>query len=198
MNSDELQSELSKLYAYYNDEVKLLLANVEAMYEMLPEQVFNEIRSYNDHIARCYNPISTDDIIHKDLQKAKSHLLRIVLDCYKCINVFYHEEYVKKFQSRHHWVNLNMVDNGGFIVKYHSLRIEARDLVKKAKSEESYNKDSALSNFQLAFNKYAELEELVENSRRGIASAKYNSLGHHTLKVFEYAVAGLIAYLVVP
>ena len=44
---------LFSLYEEYIYTVKALIAEVELKYESFPLSIFNEIRSFNDHIARC-------------------------------------------------------------------------------------------------------------------------------------------------
>ncbi|MDO8365208.1 MAG: hypothetical protein Q7T20_00330, partial [Saprospiraceae bacterium] len=94
-----------------------------------------------------------------------------------------------KFEKENKWVNLNLVDGGNFIVKYHALRKEARDMVKSAKQNESFDKEKALEDFQKAYNLYSDLENLVESSRRGISQAKVTTWGRHSLKVIEVLIA---------
>ncbi len=115
---------IQELYDVYNKEIKPLLADVESKWEQMPVQIFNEIRSFNDHIARCYHENATDLTIKKDIEKAKSHLLRIILDCFKVLNIFLNREYVENFEKSTKWINLNLVDDGIFIVKYNKLKKE--------------------------------------------------------------------------
>jgi len=91
--------ELLALYhECYNEILKPLLAAVESKFEHQPVVIFNEIRSFNDHIARCYLPSANDDFIRDNLEKARSHLKRAILDCFKHLNVYYYDV-VRKFEQ---------------------------------------------------------------------------------------------------
>ncbi len=65
-------------------------------------------------------------------------------------------------------------------------------MVKYAKTKESFEKEVALENFQLAYNKYTELENLIEDNRRGLSNARYKAIGHHSLRVLETVLAAAI------
>lgn len=41
-------------YVHYCEVIKPLIARIEALSEKIPLPLFNEIRAFNDHIARCY------------------------------------------------------------------------------------------------------------------------------------------------
>lgn len=52
----EVEQKLKELYKIYNETIKLLIADIEARTQKFPIEIFNEIRSFNDHVARCYLP----------------------------------------------------------------------------------------------------------------------------------------------
>jgi hypothetical protein len=166
------QIALGELYNNYNQNVKPLLADIEARYEKIPLQLFNEIRAFNDHIARCYLLTTSEEDIKRDLEKASSHLLRIILDCFKLLNLHVFSVYVEKFEKKHKRVDLNVVDSGNFIVRFYAIKLKARNTVREAKTYESSDKVKSLELFQRAYNEYSELETLIEENRRGISHAK--------------------------
>jgi hypothetical protein len=65
-------------------------------------------------------------------------------------------------QTRH--VDLTVLQNGTFYPKYKSLRSDAVRAVRKAKILESINTSEALDIYQQAFNKYSELELLMDTT----------------------------------
>ena len=75
------------LYDDYNTIIKPLIAEVEARTEQFPLPLFNEIRALHDHIARCYFKDITPEQRNIEIHKAERHVLRIILDCYKCLNL---------------------------------------------------------------------------------------------------------------
>jgi hypothetical protein len=171
-----MEETTSELYAKYNNVVKVLIAQVEAKYEAIPEQILNELRAFTDHVARCHLPNRSEEDVRGELNRADGHLTRIILDCFKYLNVKQKQLYVEQFKDETFFIDLNLVDDGNFIVRYYALAKEARDFVEKAKKLESMDKDEALSNYQFAYNSYTELEDLVEKHRRGIAHAKRKSI----------------------
>ena len=83
MKNIDLSTNLNPLYEAYNNVIKPLIAEIEVRYEQFPIVIFNEIRAFNDHIARCY--IRPDDNVwtNSQIRKAQSHIERMILDCYK-------------------------------------------------------------------------------------------------------------------
>ncbi len=61
---------LSQHYKLYNTVIKPLIATYEAREQKFPTPIFNEIRAFTDHIARCYIDNAEDDFITKQLSRA--------------------------------------------------------------------------------------------------------------------------------
>lgn len=194
---DSHQEGLAALKTKYNEEVKPLVAQVEAVYEKTPEQLLNEVRAFADHEARCFVADVTSEDIEKEINRAEGHLTRIILDCFKYLNVYQHKEYVERFGRLHFFVDLNPVDSGNFIVKYHELVKDSKKSVKDAKACESYDKDKSLNLYQEAYNSYSDLEELVESHRRQIAWATAKSLLGTLVSFLIGAVTTVIIGLIV-
>ena len=47
----------------------------------------NEIHALNDHIARCYSENITSQQRMEQLSKAEGHVRRLILDCFKQLNM---------------------------------------------------------------------------------------------------------------
>lgn len=77
---------IADLYGIYNNTVKPLVANIEAYYQQFPLPILNEIRAFTDHIGRCFY-LHDPDKIDENIKKARSHVKRIVFDCFKYSNV---------------------------------------------------------------------------------------------------------------
>ena len=150
------------LYKDYNKVIKPLIAEVEARTEQFPLPLFNEIRALHDHISRCYSEGATNDSIEEDVVKAQRHSLRIMLDCYKYLNLTLHDE-VTLFERETKHIDLTVLQNGTFYPKYKEMRSNAIKLVRKAKTEEPLDSVKALDTYQLSYNAYTEIETLIDS-----------------------------------
>lgn len=150
------------LYQDYNTIIKPLIAEVEARTEQFPLPLFNEIRALHDHIARCYSDSITSTQRSSEIHKAERHVIRIMLDCYKCLNLSLHDE-VLLFEKQTRHIDLTVLQNGIFYPKYKTLRMNAVQAVRKAKSLESLDTNAALDAYQNSYNVYCELEEMIDS-----------------------------------
>jgi len=114
----QYSSQITLLYRTYNDVIKPLIAEIEIRYEKFPTPVFNEIRAFNDHVARCHRENISNLDIENELRKAKGHIERIILDCYKFLNVALHKIVIKRFDKRTKGVDLGAINNGAFFIFY--------------------------------------------------------------------------------
>lgn len=149
------------LYKEYNMVIKPLIAELEARTEQFPLPLFNEIRVLHDHIARCYSERISSNQVDSEIHKAERHVTRIMLDCYKCLNLSLHDE-VLLFERQTKNVDLTVLQNGTFYPKYKTLRTKATKMVRKAKSLESLDTQSALDTYQNSYNLYCDLENVIE------------------------------------
>ena len=195
-----LHDKLYPLYKNYNETIKPLIGAIEVYYEKFPIQIFNEIRSYNDHVSRCYaNPLCRD-IIDFEISKAKSHIDRIILDCYKFLNVALHRKTIERFDKISKHVDLSVIDNGEFSMKYYKLRRTLVADIKKAKLTERTDKDSAFKLYETSYLKYSELEEFLEQNTKSIywATAKHSMWRFWKFSLFliSAVISGFISTLV--
>ena len=149
------------LYKEYNMVIKPLIAELEARTEQFPLPLFNEIRALHDHIARCYSERISSNQVDSEIHKAERHVTRIMLDCYKCLNLSLHDE-VLLFERQTKNVDLTVLQNGTFYPKYKTLRTKATKMVRRAKSLESLDTQSALDTYQNSYNLYCDLENVIE------------------------------------
>lgn len=149
------------LYKEYNMVIKPLIAELEARTEQFPLPLFNEIRALHDHIARCYSERISSNQVDSEIHKAERHVTRIMLDCYKCLNLSLHDE-VLLFERQTKNIDLTVLQNGTFYPKYKTLRTKATKMVRKAKSLESLDTQSALDTYQNSYNLYCDLENVIE------------------------------------
>lgn len=196
MPIEQFSSQFGQLYNRYNNDVKLLIGAVEAKTESFPIQIWNEIRAFNDHIARCYLPEATDAFIAAQIKSADGHLLRIILDCYKVLNIAMHRKYVSWFKITHFFVRLESVNDGRFLVEYERLVYVAGNYKKEAKVIESKNKDLALEKFDLAYQTYNELEIHIQKNQHGLARASSNLLKQMVKSIVIFLAGGFALGLI--
>lgn len=199
MMSPLFEAKSKELFAQYNQVIKPLIAEIEARSETMPQPLFNEIRAFTDHIARCYFPNIPDEKLQDELQKASRHIVRITLDCFKCLNILLFKD-VEKFEQRTKNVDLKVLDNGEFYPKYKKLKREAADTVKQAKLAESKDSVQALQLYDAAYNKYIELENLLKDSAEDVKWARIHFTTKRILKIAAWVVSviasGLISLLI--
>lgn len=193
------EAKSNELFAQYNQVIKPLIAEIEARSETMPQPLFNEIRAFTDHIARCYFPDIPDEKLQDELQKAGRHIVRITLDCFKCLNILLFKD-VEKFEQRTKNIDLKVLDNGEFYPKYRKLKREAADTVKQAKLAESRDSELALQLYDAAYNKYIELENLLKDSAEDVKWARIHFTTKRILKIVAWVISviasGLISLLI--
>ena len=184
----------AELFSQYNNNIKPLIAEIEARGEVMPQPLFNEIRAFTDHIARCYRENITDECVSEELDKAHRHIVRITLDCFKCLNILLFKE-IENFERRTRNINLKAIDNGEFYPKYKQLRREAVDTVKSAKLEESMDSSKALILYDKAFNKYIEIENLLKSSTEEVKWARLYFSARCVGQILLWLLAALLSGL---
>ena len=113
--------------------IRPLISEIEAREESFPTPLFNEIRAFNDHIARCYLPKIANEKIITELEKAEGHISRITLDCFKYLDVFLYEK-IRNFEKRTRNIDLTVLDNGQFFPTFCKLKKDAVISVRQAKN----------------------------------------------------------------
>jgi len=195
MNSTH-QAVLDSLYRQYIEVIKPLIALWESREEKFMLPVFNEVRAFNDHIARCYANNATEHYIEIQLKGASRHINRMMLDCYKYLNTSFKKE-IEKFEEKVKNVDLSIIDNGDFVIKYKNLRNDTVVFLNHAKilehkdisDEEKYNA------FETALNSYMELSELVNLNFTKINWAKAKSLLKKYSWILSAIASGLVSIL---
>ncbi len=153
--------DLQELYRPYSETIKPLIALIEAEREEFPLPLYNEIRALNDHVARALAPAGT--LPDEELEKARRHIARINLDCFKWLNITFAEK-LETFRKDLRNVDLTKINNGEFYSPFKAAVAEAKQLVRDAKiSENKGDSDGALCLYQAAFNKYAEAVEMTQS-----------------------------------
>lgn len=183
------------LYNDYNTIIKPLIAEVEARTEQFPLPLFNEIRALHDHIARCYIEGVSDEQVESETHKAERHVVRIMLDCYKCLNLSLYDT-VSLFEKQTKHIDLTVLQDGTFYPKYKALRTQAIQTVRKAKSLESIDTNAALDMYQKAYNVYSELELLLDTVAIDVHWASVRFTVRRTLQVILWIASAVASGII--
>ncbi|HKK43755.1 MAG TPA: hypothetical protein VJ963_15165 [Bacteroidales bacterium] len=195
MDANPLHSSLKPLYKTYNEVIKPLIADIEARGQQFPLPLFNEIRAFNDHVAQCYWEDSTDVTISAEIHKAERHIVRIVLDCYKYLVLFLNDK-IEVFEKQTRKIDLTVINNGIFYIQYRKLKKEAVEMVRESKRIESKNNGGSIKKFELAYNLYTELEDLIDAHNVEFKWARVKFTFRKALKIGLWLFAAIISGLI--
>jgi len=191
----ELSKRIAMLYEYYDEIIKPMLVNVESKYENHPLTLFNEIRAFNDHIARCYRKNVNNEYRSDQIKKAEIHLDRLLLDLYKFLNVYYYDK-VEKFEHQCKNIDLTTINSGEFYIKFRQLRKNAVNTIREAKLFETIDKPNALGKYQDASNILEELDTLIENNMSDVNWARVRFTLNRFGKLILWLIAAIISGIV--
>lgn len=191
----ELQKEIAECYRQYCGVIKPLIAQIEAQTERFPLPLFNEIRAFNDHIARCYYDNPSDEKIKEQVLRAKRHITRITLDCFKSLNVIAYSQ-IEAFEKQTRNIDLTVLDNGLFYPEYSRRKVEAAKIVRNAKMQESFNTYYALTKYQEAFNIYSKIVESINEINEKVRWAKTRFRTMRVVKIVGWALSIVISAVI--
>lgn len=160
------QNRLESLLDNYRTQGKALTNMLKPrMKDKIPDNCLNEIRALLDHIARCYKAEQEklgdhNSISNEEIAKAEGHLRRLMLDCFKQLNIIFHDAIfrVEKNRFSTSWL---YISKGEFWNTFTTKLIEAIEFVIEAKKNESYKPDYALECYDKALNSYCAIEKLL-------------------------------------
>ena len=165
---EEYQKQIADIYKQYQQTVKPYVAQLEVMENEFPIEILNEVRAIMSHIAKCYE-ITNEELIQKNIGKAKSHMKRCVLDCYKYLCLAY-SDYYENFVHKYRFTDLTVVDNGEFWSDLCETVSKAKKQLILAKQKEGMVEDveDAYNEFEAAYNQYHRVYEIIENSKKDV------------------------------
>ena len=189
--------QLTPLYNRYNDVIKPLIAEIEVRFESFPISIFNEIRAFNDHVSRCYLKPDDEEWINGQVYKAGGHIERIILDCYKFLNVSLYKSVIKKFDKEYNGVDLSNINNGDFLIQHKKITREIIIRLKEAKSKEVLeDKSESIAIYEEVHNKYTELEDLIEQNCRNLFWAKSKFYVNKIWKIFLWIASAIVSGII--
>lgn len=83
---------LKELVDYYVNVFVKSYADLVALTASKPTQILIEIENFNSHLLVALKKEESDEIINSNLRKAKTHLQRGTLDCYKMLFIKINEQ----------------------------------------------------------------------------------------------------------
>ena len=177
--------ELYIIFESYIKNVKPLLRDIKEKRGRLPDNLLNEVRALNDHVARCYREGNRN--VTLEITKAQGHLTRLQLDCFKELNVIFH----KKFDSYERLTYSSMwlrIDNGNFWRSYFHRRQTAYTAVLNAKLIETLNVDNSLKNYEMAYQNNIELDNLFKQHKWEIRGSFFIRIGEMVNRTISWIV----------
>lgn len=193
--TEEASKRIAECYVQYCEVIKPLIARIEAYSEKFPLPLFNEIRAFNDHIARCYYRTPSDSYIGEQIDKASRHILRITLDCFKCLIVIMFEQ-IERFEKQTRNVDLTVIDNGTFYPEYSRLKVEGAATVRLAKTFESYDIENALREYEKAYDTYDRLIDMINKVKESVRWARVRFTTRRILTVLAWIASVVVSAIV--
>lgn len=204
MNQEHLRK-IDKLLLDYGKSAKPMISEISKRHKngKVPDNLLNEIRALNDHIARCYREGVDDSYIDRELLKAEGHLRRLLYDCFKQLNIYISDNIKRKER----WTYSNRWlyhDEGIFWSHYTEWRKNAQKDVIEAKKQESIDSDAALKLFESGYRNYRNIEELFKDNRKfliissvfGFFSKMFHGVWWFVVTILISIVAVLIEHFV--
>ncbi len=199
MNPENLEL-LNKLYDKYNNKFRPLFIEVEITYQLIPLPIFNEIRAFSDHIARCYLeniPENIDKFQKEQIEKAKGHVTRAIFDCYKYINVKFFDKIKQLIKSTKH-IELITINNGKFNAQFNEKYGECYKKQMEAKLIEANGIDhgKAIELYEDSYNISKDISKLISDTQPYFVTAKRKFIQRNILKIFGWLIGMIISGII--
>lgn len=193
----EYTQRIDKLLLDYGRNVKPLIGEIAQRHKdrMVPDNILNEIRALNDHIARCYRDNVDDDYIKGELGKAEGHLRRLLYDCFKQLNIYISDN-IKRWERWTYSSRWLYREGGNFWKHYTKWRRNAQKDVIEAKKLESVDPDQALKRFESAYRNYRNIEELFKNNRRFLVGSAFSGILSKAFSGFGWLIVTMLLSVV--
>ncbi len=184
----EAYDDIREILISYRTVIRPYIAFLELFDSEFPVEILNEVRAILQHLARCYysefaenkdDEEETEDLsedketeeteetekkshIQINLEKAKGHINRALLDCFKYSCLTLYDEY-RMFMHVYRFVDLSSLDNGRFLKNLNDLKEAARIADRKARIEEGDSGDDikVFRMYEKAFNHSVKLHQYI-------------------------------------
>ena len=179
------EDRLTDLLAEYRKVAKPLMEELYQRIGEYPVNCQNEIRAFNDHIARCYREGVDEPIIAKELDKAAGHIQRLVYDCLKQLNVLMCEDIERSERKTYAYKWLYM-DGGKFWKQYVDHKQAAVICEVEAKKQESLNPSLSVDNYQEAYLHYVEIEKMFTTFAADLKDSRWYKIISTWMKGWQW------------
>lgn len=197
--STPLEDVLSPLYVQYTNVIKPLIAAIEVRYEEFPTPLLNEIRAFNDHVARCFDEAGRDADFSSNAGKAKGHIDRITFDCYKFLNVSLRDDVIKGFERRTRRVDLSAINSGEFYPEYKRRKSAIDHDLKEAKRQESCeDKSESVRLYERVYVGLRELEDFLIDNACAICWARARFTSKRLLSFLGWLASAVVSSSFIP
>jgi len=187
-----VQQELYQLFDFYHNSYKPVMALAETLKQEFPGPVLNEMRNLADHVASCFRYNATEQICLNELKRARRHIARAIIDCYKIMIICY-GDIVVDFYKQYKSVNLALVNDGEFLPELTRLKdiaIKKTIYAKKIESESFSERESSYSAYMEAILAYDEVNNHINNHSQGLAHVAQIAR-RNLLKEWGFVVIGV-------
>lgn len=190
-NNKIYDDDLNEIFKIYTDQVLPYTVDIEELDDNFPVFILNEIRDTFTHVSRSYLS-SNNDVFFDNISKAKGHLIRTVLDCYKYLCMIYDNKYLD-FDRIYKNVDLSNIDNGDFLRTLCELRGKAVELTRKVRKLEikAENIEDLYEDFQNAYEAHRKVYDLITSSYKKLEHFKRKSSLKNKLTIASFVFGAL-------
>ncbi len=168
-----LHDQQENVYKLYNERLRWVISFIESKFKRFPVPLLNEIRAAQDHISRCYDKsipgYNEPKYIKRQMNAAKNHYLRCLLDGYKYIWFHFGAQITRKYFWAKLLGNLSDINNGDFIETLTGLNKAAKKFNWEARMSESTNKSKAIDFYEKAIHCLIDIDDLYEDNIKAIS-----------------------------
>lgn len=167
---------IASIFDSYQNIIAPFILQLEILDGEYPIEILNEIRAIFTHLARSANSDSIQ-IYEDNIIKAERHIKRATLDCFKYLCVSFDDHY-KEFEKKYNGVDLSFVDNGQFLPELCKKRNNSIELLQIAKKKElnTSSVEDVFHDYELAYNAYSEVYEMINSSYKNFESLKIRAI----------------------
>lgn len=187
---DEIFTKMHDLNYSYENVVKVLLATIESLDEIMPISIFNESRAFTDHLGRCYVNNTDKEFIAEQLDRAERHLNRMIMDCYKELFLIYYQR-IEEFKKYIRHVDISYVSDGKFYVKYKMLLGDAE--IKKIEAKKCVSYEEDYLKFEEACAAYSKLDGYIQEHLVDIQRIKLKSNGKKVIAFLVWLITTILS-----
>lgn len=158
MFEEEIKRQRETLYKIYNEEVKPLVAEIEARFEEFPEPLLAEMFFFNDYMAQGYREPVTEEQFEESIKSAFAHLEKVKLYLYIYLNAALVQA-IELFEEQTRNVDMKDINDGEFLKEYSEMKKEAENKLKHAQEREEWlSVEVASALYKESYQDYRKLE----------------------------------------